>query len=77
MFVSMEEKLVEDKSVSRWVLFAVFALVTCALFLIPAFIIRPFRYQSPVGLMLALRVKHWAPLGTAVGFVFCLVLFWG
>ena len=71
----METKLVEDKSVSRWILFAVFAVGACALFLVPAFIIRPFRYQSPAGLMLALRVKQWAPLGTSVGFVLCLILF--
>jgi hypothetical protein len=67
--------LVEHKSVSLWIWFAIFAILTCALFLIPAFVIRPFRYQSPAGLMLALRIKQWAPLGTAVGFAICAVLF--
>jgi hypothetical protein len=72
----METNLVEKKSVSRWILFAVFALGSSALFLVPAFIIQPFRHQSQRGLMLAIRVKQWAPLGTAVGFLICLALLW-
>jgi hypothetical protein len=61
----------------RWarILYWVVALVTCALFLVPAFIIRPFAFQSPRGLMAAITIKQWAPLCTAVGFAICAVLF--
>jgi len=51
------------------------ALVTCALFLVPAFIIRPFAFQSARGLMAAITIKQWAPFGTAVGFTICALLF--
>jgi uncharacterized protein DUF3179 len=44
------------------------------LFLIPAFIIRPFRYQSASALSLAIRVKWIAPAPTAVVFALVLVL---
>jgi hypothetical protein len=36
--------------------------VTLGLFLIPAFIIRPFRFQSPRGLILAMSVHQVAPV---------------
>ena len=65
----------ERKTVWQWVFFVVFALWTIGLFLIPAFIIRPFSFQSPRGLMLAIAVKQWAPWGAAVGFTACAVLF--
>jgi len=42
------------------------AVTGIALFLIPAFIIRPFRYQSASALSLAIRVKWIAPAGTAI-----------
>jgi Protein of unknown function (DUF3179) len=60
-----------------WIRFfyGIVATATCALFLIPAFIIRPFSFQSPRGLMVAIAVKQWAPLGAAVGFAVCAVLF--
>jgi Protein of unknown function (DUF3179) len=71
----------DDRQVSpanlRWaqILYWVVALVTCALFLVPAFIIRPFAFQSPRGLMAAISIKQWAPLGAAIGFAICAVLF--
>ncbi len=37
------------------------AFVSLCLFLIPAFVIRPFRYQSPSALSLAIAVKRIAP----------------
>jgi hypothetical protein len=37
-----------------------------ALFIVPAFIIRPFRYQSPGALHLALVFRQMAPIGTFV-----------
>ena len=71
----MEAKLIERRSSWLGVLFAIFAVGTCALFLVPAFIIRPFAFQSPRGLMAAIKIKQWAPLGTAVGFAICAILF--
>jgi len=44
------------------------------LFFIPAFIIRPFRYQSPRALSLALVLRQRAPLGTLVAALICLLL---
>jgi hypothetical protein len=44
------------------------------LFFIPAFIIRPFRYQSPRALSLALVLRQRAPLGTLVAAFICLLL---
>jgi hypothetical protein len=43
-------------------------------FFIPAFIIRPFRYQSPRALSLALMLRQRAPLGTLVAAFICLLL---
>ena len=67
----MKEKLIERRSFWLWVLFAIFALGTMALFFVPAFIIRPFSYQSPRGLMLAMTLKQWATVGTSVGLLIC------
>jgi Protein of unknown function (DUF3179) len=47
--------------------FWVVAAVTSALFLVPAFIIRPFSYQSARGLALAITLKQWAGWGTLIG----------
>jgi hypothetical protein len=41
--------------------FVVLVLATLALFLIPAWIIQPFKYQSPRALSLALTVRNVAP----------------
>ena len=49
-----------------WVGFSLCALVTVALFFIPAFIIRPFRYQAPPALLLAMSLRQRAPLGTLI-----------
>lgn len=56
------------------VLVALLTLVNVGLFLIPAFVIRPFRYQSPSALALAIRVKWMAPVGTAIACAIALVL---
>jgi hypothetical protein len=51
-----------------------------ASFLIPAFIIRPFRYQSPHALSLAIAVKNVAPVlsaATLVALLFVAVKLWG
>lgn len=47
-----------------WLAFAGMVCVTLALFLVPAFIIQPFRYESPRGLILAMTVRQQAPFLT-------------
>ncbi len=50
------------------------AIVSMALFSIPAFIIRPFRYQAPRALWLAMALRQRAPLGTLILGLACLLL---
>jgi hypothetical protein len=57
-----------------WTLFAASSLACIGLFFIPAFIIRPFRYQSPRALSLALVLRQRAPLGTLVAAFVCVLL---
>src|ERR1700694_678389 len=59
-----------------WVpaVFAVSAVVGIGLFLIPAFVIRPFRYQSPRALWFALALRQHAAWGTLVAAAVCIVL---
>jgi hypothetical protein len=45
-----------------WAAFSICALAAIALFFIPAFIIRPFRHQSPHALLLAVALRQRAPL---------------
>jgi Protein of unknown function (DUF3179) len=56
----------DSKNRSFWPVFGTLVLAGSSLFLIPAFIIRPFRYQSPKALALALAVREYAPVLTAV-----------
>ena len=63
-----------------WVLFFVSALAAIALFFIPAFIIQPFKHQTPVGLALALALRQRAQWGTLVAAVAALgfaIALWG
>jgi Protein of unknown function (DUF3179) len=64
------------RPVSRW-FYAVFCLsgiVAVGLFFIPAFVIRPFHYQSPRALWLAMAIKQRAPLAALIaGLVFILM----
>jgi riboflavin transporter FmnP len=65
---------------SLWFLFIPSALAAIALFFIPAFIIRPFRHQTPSALALAMALRQRAPLGTVAAAVLCLVfaiILWG
>jgi Protein of unknown function (DUF3179) len=48
------------------ILSGMFALGSLCLFLIPAYVIRPFRYQSEAALRLAIAVKQIAPLLTVL-----------
>jgi hypothetical protein len=66
---------------SRWIwaVFSVCAIVAFGLFFIPVFIIRPFRYQAPRSLLIAMALRQRAPLGTAIAGVaclFCAFLLW-
>jgi hypothetical protein len=54
--------------------FAVSAVVGIGLFLIPAFVIRPFRYQSPRALLLSLALRQHAAWATLVSAAVCIVL---
>jgi len=47
-----------------WLVFAGLVVVGVGLFFVPAFIIRPFRYQSPGALQTALVFRQLAPVGT-------------
>lgn len=49
-----------------WTVFVAIVLLGVGLFFVPAFIIRPFRYQSPGALHTALAFRQFAPVGTIV-----------
>jgi uncharacterized protein DUF3179 len=54
------------RSTGTWIGFGLLLLIIVCLFMVPAFIIRPFRYQSPGALTWALRLRHYGPIGTIV-----------
>src|SRR5438270_2786308 len=54
--------------------FAVCVLLGVALFLVPALIIQPFRYQSPASLKVAMTVAQHSPLWTLVAAIAALAL---
>lgn len=56
---------------SLWIVFALCAITTVGLFLVPAFIIRPFRYQSPRALFAAMALRQHAPVGTLIAGLVC------
>ena len=58
-------------------LFALLVFGSLAVVLIPVWIIRPFRGQSPEALTLALTLRTWAPLVTVVTGVAALLLAFG
>ena len=49
---------------SFWIVFGTLVVLGSSLFIVPAFIIRPFRYQSERALQVALVIRQIAPLGT-------------
>src|ERR1700737_4648476 len=59
---------------SLWTFFAASSLVCIGWFCIPPLILRPFRYQSPQALSLALALRQRAPLGILVVALICLLL---
>jgi hypothetical protein len=70
-FSSMPQS--KDRQKLLWVLFAAAATTAVGLFFIPAFIIRPFTHQTPRGLAAAMTLHQYAPWGTLVAALLCLV----
>jgi hypothetical protein len=70
------DRVPTNRRASRWIwtLFSLCALAAVGLFFIPAFIIRPFRYQAPRALLLAMALRQRAPLGTLIACLACFVL---
>ncbi len=66
------------RSRELWIVLALLSLVAVGAFFIPAFIIRPFAYQSPRGLLLAMAVRQRAPWVSPIfaiaGFIFAIIL---
>ena len=67
-----------SRSSALWILLGLLSLVAVAAFFIPAFIIRPFSYQSPRGLLLAMALRQRAPwispLFAIAAFVFAIIV---
>jgi Protein of unknown function (DUF3179) len=57
-----------------WIAFPLCAIVAIGLFFIPAFVIRPFSYQAPRALWLAMALRQHAPLGTLLAGLACFAL---
>jgi hypothetical protein len=70
-----------SRSTGAWLIFLVSALAAIGWFFIPAFVIRPFRHQTPAALALAMALRQRAPWVTLcaalVCFLFALVLWQG
>jgi uncharacterized membrane protein len=63
-----------------WAAFAACVAIAVGAFFIPAYIIQPFKYQSPRGLVLAMAVKQqsaWLSPLAAVGAILAAILLWG
>jgi hypothetical protein len=57
-----------------WLTFSLAAIIAIGLFFIPAFIIRPFTYQAPRALVVAMALRQRAPIGTLIASLVCLAL---
>ena len=70
----------KTSSAVRGLVFAGLVCTTFLLFFFPAFIIQPFRFESPRGLILAMAVRQQAPfwtlLTTGAAFLVALNLWW-
>ncbi len=60
----------------RIFVFLLLVIAGLLLFLIPAWIIQPFKYQSPRALSLALSVRQIAPWGTLVAAALAFIVAW-
>jgi hypothetical protein len=74
--LSPSPQLRAQRQPSRWLwtAFSLSAFAAIGLFFIPAFIIRPFRYQAPRPLLLAMALRQRAPLGTLFAALACFLL---
>jgi hypothetical protein len=63
-----------QSSYGIWITFSLFAIAAIGFFFIPAFVIRPFRYQAPRALWLAMALRQRAPLATLMAALACFVL---
>ncbi len=57
-----------------WLAFWFSAVAGVGLFFVPAFVIRPFSYQAPRALVVAMALRQHAPIGTLVAALICLGL---
>jgi hypothetical protein len=76
---AITEARAKSPQVIPWLAFSVLAGSTLALFLIPAIIIQPFRFQSARALALAVAVRQQAPYWTvltAAGALLAALLLW-
>ncbi len=62
-------------STMRWIwgAFCLFVLLAVAQFVVPAYVIQPFRRQTPTALNLAMAIRQRAPVGTALACFLCLL----
>src|ERR1700738_1072475 len=67
-----ENRRLENRGL--WLLLGLLSMFSLSLFLIPAFVIRPFRHQSERALELAIAVKRIAPALTVAALVAVLAL---
>ncbi len=63
-----------SRSRSVWILLSAFAVTGFGSFMFPAFIIQPFRHQSPRGIWWAMAVRQRAPIVSLVCAFVCLSL---
>jgi uncharacterized protein DUF3179 len=68
--------MAEAKNRVYWAAFLAFVIAGVGLFLVPAFIIRPFKYQSPTALHIALVFRQFAAAGTILAVCAALALMW-
>ncbi len=61
-------------SIWLWPAFSLCALAGIAAFFVPAFIIRPFSYEAPRALLVAMALRQRAPFATLLAAVACFVL---
>lgn len=59
-----------------WFVFIISSITAIGLFFVPAFIIRPFAYESPRGLAVAMALRYRAPLGTIAAAIVALLCAW-
>jgi hypothetical protein len=69
-----QRKSQRRSSLWLWGAFSICALAAITLFFVPAFIIRPFRHQSPHALFLAVALRQRAPLDTLLAAVAAFLL---